>query len=70
MPSKHPAIGDKSIAIALRYATGKIKNVSRGILAMQDCIETLEKANKEKAVEIKELKSEIEKYSKYVREMA
>lgn len=60
MPSKTYAIGTKAATIALRYATGKIKNVSRGILAMQKCIETLERENKEKGKRIRELQQVID----------
>ena len=52
MPSQHYAIGNKAATTAIRYATGKYRNVSRGIIAMQKCIEVLEKANKEKAATI------------------
>ena len=45
MPSPHPAVTPSAILIAKKYG----KSVSKGIVAMQKCIETLEKANKEKA---------------------
>ena len=51
MPSPHPAVTPASIIIAKKYG----KSVSKGIVAMQDCIEILEKANKEKARDIKNL---------------
>ena len=58
MPSPHPAVTPASIIIAKKYG----KSVSKGIAAMQDCIDTLEKANKEKAEEIKRMQTTFDKY--------
>jgi hypothetical protein len=65
MPSPHPAVSPKSIAIALRYGP----NVSRGIAGMEKTIDRLLDREVAQADEVMNLRETIEAQKKEITQM-